>query len=153
MARTRILLADDHREMRDCVTKLLEREHEIIEAVGDGRSFLEAASRLNPDLCLLDISMPIIDGIQAAAQLQSSGSTAKVIMLTISEGEDFVREAFKNGASGYVIKRRIATDLALAVTEVLRHTSLAWGCVWWRAAIQRTLNRSTGVESPDELSC
>jgi DNA-binding NarL/FixJ family response regulator len=119
VARTRILLADDHEEMRDCVTKLLEREYEIVEAVGDGRSFLEAASRLNPDLCLLDISMPIIDGIQAAAQLKASGSTAKVIMLTISEGEDFVREAFKNGASGYVIKRRIATDLALAVTEVL----------------------------------
>ena len=119
MARTRILLADDHEEMRDFVTKLLEREYEIVEAVGDGRTFLEAASRLNPDLCLLDISMPIMDGIQAAAQLKASGSTAKVIMLTICEGEDFVREAFKNGASGYVIKRRIARDLALAVTEVL----------------------------------
>ena len=119
MARTRILLADDHEEMRDFVTKLLEREYEIVDAVGDGRTFLEAASKLNPDLCLLDISMPIIDGIQVAAQLKASGSTAKVIMLTISEGEDFVREAFKNGASGYVIKSRIATDLVLAVTEVL----------------------------------
>lgn len=119
MARTRILLADDHEEMRDFVTKLLEREYEIVGAVGDGRTFLEAASKLNPDLCLLDISLPIIDGIQAAAQLKASGSTAKVIMLTISEGEDFVREAFKNGAYGYVIKRRIATDLALAVREVL----------------------------------
>ena len=119
MAGTRILLADDHEEMRDLVTKLLEREYEIVEAVGDGRTFLEAASKLNPDLCLLDISMPIIDGIQASAQLKASGSTAKVIMLTISEGEDFVREAFKNGASGYVVKRRIATDLTLAVTEVL----------------------------------
>ena len=85
----------------------------------DGRTFLEAASKLNPDLCLLDISMPIIDGIQAAAQLKASGSTAKVIMLTISEGEDFVSEAFKHGASGYVVKRRMATDLTLAVTEVL----------------------------------
>lgn len=119
MARNRILLAEDHEEMRDFVTKLLEREYEIVGAVGDGRTFLEAASKLNPDLCLLDISMPTIDGIQAAAQLKASGSTAKVIMLTISEGEDFVSEAFKNGASGYVIKRRIATDLALAVKEVL----------------------------------
>lgn len=119
MARTRILLADDHEEMRDFVTQMLEQEYEIVDAVGDGRTFLEAASKLNPDLCLLDISMPIIDGIQAAAQLKASGSTAKVIMLTISEGEDFVREAFKNGASGYVVKRRIATDLTLAVTEVL----------------------------------
>lgn len=119
MARTRILLADDHQEMRDFVTQLLEGEYEIVQAVGDGRTFLEAASKLNPDLCLLDISMPIIDGLQAAAQLKASGSTAKIIMLTISEGEDFVREAFKNGASGYVIKARIETDLVLAVTEVL----------------------------------
>ena len=119
MARTRILLADDHEEMRNFVTQMLEQEYEIVEAVADGRTFLEAASKLKPDLCLLDISMPIIDGIQAVAQLKASGSSAKVIMLTISEGEDFVREAFKNGASGYVIKRRIATDLALAVTEVL----------------------------------
>ncbi|HZJ43793.1 MAG TPA: response regulator transcription factor [Pyrinomonadaceae bacterium] len=119
MARTRILLADDHEEMRNFVTQMLEQEYEIVEAVADGRTFLEAASKLKPDLCLLDISMPIIDGIQAVAQLKASGSSAKVIMLTISEGEDFVSEAFKNGASGYVIKRRIATDLALAVTEVL----------------------------------
>jgi len=119
VARTRILLADDHEEMRNFVTQMLEQEYEIVEAVPDGRTFLEAASKLKPDLCLLDISMPIIDGIQAVAQLKASGSSAKVIMLTISEGEDFVSEAFKNGASGYVIKRRIATDLALAVTEVL----------------------------------
>jgi len=119
VARTRILLADDHEEMRNFVTQMLEQEYEIVEAVADGRTFLEAASKLKPDLCLLDISMPIIDGIQAVAQLKASGSSAKVIMLTISEGEDFVSEAFKNGASGYVIKRRIATDLALAVTEVL----------------------------------
>ena len=63
--------------------------------------------------------MPVIDGIEAAAQLKASGSAAKIIMLTIHEDNDFVRASFKSGASGYVIKSRIATDLILAVTEVL----------------------------------
>jgi DNA-binding NarL/FixJ family response regulator len=119
VARARILLADDRQEMRDFVTQLLETDFEIVQAVGDGRAFLEAASKLNPDLCLLDISMPIIDGIQAAAQLKASGSTAKIIMLTIHEDNDFVRASFKNGASGYVVKTRIASDLVIAVREVL----------------------------------
>ena len=67
MVRTRILLADDHREIRAVVTRMLEKEYEIVESVTDGQALLEAASKLNPDLCVVDISMPIIDGIQAAA--------------------------------------------------------------------------------------
>ena len=118
MARTRILLADDHQEIRAIVTELLEREYEIV-VVTDGRALLDAASKLNPDLCVVDISMPVIDGIQAAAELTASGSKAKIIMLTIHEDDDFVQASFKNGASGYVVKARIATDLVVAVTEVL----------------------------------
>ena len=82
MARPRILLADDHQRMRDFLTRMLEPDFDIVGAVADGRSFLEAAQRLKPDLCLLDISMPVIDGIKAAAQLRESGCKAKVLMLT-----------------------------------------------------------------------
>ena len=103
MARARILLADHHQRMRDFLTQMLEPEFEIVGAVADGRSFLEAAKRLKPDLCLLDISMPIVDGIKAAAQLKESGSTTKILVLTVQEDEDFVRASFNNGASGYVI--------------------------------------------------
>jgi DNA-binding NarL/FixJ family response regulator len=117
--RTRILLADDHLEIRAVVTKMLEREYEIVESVTDGQALLEAASKLNPDLCVVDISMPIIDGIQAAAELKASGSNTKIIMLTIHEDDDFVRASFENGASGYVVKSRIASDLVVAVKEVL----------------------------------
>ncbi len=119
MARPRILLADDHQKMRDFLTQMLEPEFEIVGAVADGRSFLEAAQRLKPDLCLLDISMPVIDGIKAAAQLKDSGCKAKVLMLTVQEDEDFVRASFNNGALGYVIKSRIAADLFVALKEVL----------------------------------
>ena len=119
MARIRILLADDHREIRAIVTEMLEREYEILESVTDGRALLEVASKLKPDLCVVDISMPIIDGIEAVARLKASGSKAKIIMLTIYKDYDFVQASFENGASGYVLKARIATDLVVAVTEVL----------------------------------
>jgi len=119
VARSRILLADDHKDMRKIVVQLLEREFEILDPVADGAAFLEAASRLKPDVCLLDISMPIMNGIEAAIQLKERGSTAKVIFLTIHEDRDFIEAALRIGASGYVFKRRIRSDLSLAVTEAL----------------------------------
>ncbi|MFL6228113.1 MAG: response regulator transcription factor [Pyrinomonadaceae bacterium] len=119
MTRARILLADDHKGMRDRVIRLLEREFEMLEPVKDGRALLEAATRLQPDVCLLDISMPDINGIEAAARLKESGSKAKVIFLTIHEDPDFLVAALKAGASGYVVKPRMASDLRAAVKEVL----------------------------------
>ena len=119
MRRARILLADDHQEMRDLVVQLLQAEFEILQAVGDGRAFLEAAVDLKPDLCLVDISMPFVNGLEAAAQLKDAGFATKVIILTIHEDLDFVRASFRNGASGYVVKSRIGTDLLPAVNEVL----------------------------------
>lgn len=117
--RARILLADDHQEMCDIVVRLLENEHEIIQTVEDGGALLEAETRLQPDLCLVDISMPVMNGIEAVLQLKQRGSKVKIIMLTIHEDGDFARAAFRNGASGYVVKSRMATDLRLAVKEVL----------------------------------
>jgi DNA-binding NarL/FixJ family response regulator len=119
VTRARILLADDHQEMRDFAVQLLEPEFEIVQAVEDGHAFLEAALKLKPDLCVLDISMPIINGIEAAARLKERGSMSKVIILTIHDDSDFLQAAFRSGASGYVVKSRMATDLRIAVTEVL----------------------------------
>jgi DNA-binding NarL/FixJ family response regulator len=119
VARARILLADDHNEIRKIIVHLLEGQFEILDAVADGRSFLEAASKLKPDVCLLDIFMPIMNGIQAASQLKERGSTAKVIFLTVHEDQDFIQAALRIGASGYVFKRRIRSDLSLAVCEAL----------------------------------
>ena len=119
MTRARIMFADDHKEMRDRVVSLLEREFEMLEPVADGRALLLAAAKLKPDLCLLDISMPIMNGIEAATQLKQSGSTAKVVFLTIHEDLDFVRAAFNAGALGYVVKSRIATELRVALREAL----------------------------------
>ena len=119
MARPRILLADAHSEMRDMVVHLLEPEFEMLEPVANGHALLEKASELKPDVCLLAISMPIINGIEAAAQLISTDSKARIIFLTIDGDLDFVDAALKTGALGYVIKPRIVSDLKTAVKEVL----------------------------------
>ncbi|MBV9959002.1 MAG: response regulator transcription factor [Acidobacteria bacterium] len=105
--------------MRDRVIRMLRQEFEMLEPVQDGRALLEAASKLQPDVCLMDISMPIINGIEAAARLKESGSKAKIIFLTIHEDQDFLVAALKAGASGYVVKPRMASDLRDAVKEVL----------------------------------
>jgi len=112
-------LADDHKEIRDKVKRYLESEFDVIDAVENGRALLDAAARLDPDVCLLDISMPILDGIETANQLKESGSKAKVIFLTVHEDSDFLQAALKTGASGYVFKRRMASDLHRAVKEAL----------------------------------
>ena len=119
MTRPRILLADDHKEMRDRIKRYLELDFDVIAAVENGRTLLEAAARLNPDICLLDISMPVLNGIETAIQLRQSGSTAKVLFLTIHEDPDFLDAALRTGASGYVLKRRMASDLRPAIRDVL----------------------------------
>jgi DNA-binding NarL/FixJ family response regulator len=119
VVRARILLADDYKGMRDRAARLLEPEFEVVGAVGDGRALLEAASQTKPDVCVIDISMPIISGIEAAVQLRESGSTAKIIFLTVHEDPDFVQAALDAGASGYVLKSRMASDLRNAIKGVM----------------------------------
>jgi DNA-binding NarL/FixJ family response regulator len=105
--------------MRDRAVRLLEPEFEVVGAVGDGYALLEAASQTKPDVCVIDISMPVLSGIRAAAQLKESGSTAKIIFLTVHEDPDFVQAALDAGASGYVLKSRMASDLLTAIKGVL----------------------------------
>lgn len=119
MRRARILVADDHELMRERVVRLLRNDFEVVEAVADGKALLEAAARLKPDVCVLDISMPILDGIQTATHLKRSDWPTKVIFLTIHTDSDFVGAALKSGAEGYVFKGRMGADLVVAIREVL----------------------------------
>lgn len=119
MRRARILVAEDHKLMRERVVSLLKREFDVVEAVANGKALLEAAALLKPDVCVLDISMPLLNGIETVVHLKQSDSTAKVIFLTIHHDSDFIGAAFKSGVEGYVFKTRMAADLILAVREVL----------------------------------
>jgi len=105
--------------MLDHVAHLLEPEFEVVGTAGDGQAALDAAASLQPDVLVMDISMPVLSGLQAARELKRAGSRAKIVFLTVHEESDFVRESFATGGSGYVIKPRLGTDLAVAIRDAL----------------------------------
>jgi DNA-binding NarL/FixJ family response regulator len=105
--------------MREKILQVLEDDFVVVGVVVDGLAFLEAAAQMKPDLCIIDISMPTLSGIEAAKKLKESGSDAKIIFLTVDDDPDFVRAALAVGASAYVSKSGMATDLANAINEAL----------------------------------
>lgn len=119
MSRTRLLVAESHAGMRERIVQMLEHDFDVVGVVGDGLAFLEAASRMKPNVCLVDISMPSLSGIEAAIQLKEGGSDAKVVFLTLYEDPDYLRAALATGASGYVLKSRMTTDLVIAIKEAM----------------------------------
>lgn len=119
----RILLADDSPYMLQAARLILEPEFQIVGTVDDGEAVLEAMQSLKPDVLILDISMGLMNGLEAARLLTRIGSKAKIVFLTVHKDQEFVEEAFSAGAMGYVIKPRLGTDLLIAVREALRgHT-------------------------------
>lgn len=120
MVRPRVLLADDHTLLLEAFQKLLEPECEVVGVVGDGRTLLEAAPQLNPDVVVLDIAMPRLNGLHAGRQLKEMMPEVKLIFLTVNEDPDFAAEAFQLGASGYVLKGSAASELFEAIREVGR---------------------------------
>lgn len=115
----RILIADDHAEILDEVRKLLEKDYEIVAAVEDGAQLVEAAFEHKPDLVITDISMPVMNGFEAAAKLRSRGLKADIIFLTVQSTAAYVRKARSVGANGYVLKVYANEQLPAAVAEVL----------------------------------
>ncbi|MFO0807630.1 MAG: response regulator transcription factor [Gemmataceae bacterium] len=120
MNRPRVLLADDHRLLREAFEQLLKPECDVVGTVGDGRAALAAARELQPDIVVLDIAMPLLNGLDAARQLKSEMPKIKVIFLTMSEDPDVAAEAFRTGASGYLLKNSAASELLQAIREVYR---------------------------------
>jgi DNA-binding NarL/FixJ family response regulator len=118
MKRPRVVLADDHRLLREAFARVLEPDCEVVGAVGDGREVLTAAQELRPDIVVLDIGMPLLNGLEAARQLKRMMPDVKVIFLTMNEDADVAAEAFRVGASGYLVKNSAASELLQAIREV-----------------------------------
>ena len=117
--RPRVLVADDHRAMLDSLVRLLTREFDVVAAVSDGASAVTEAEQLEPDLLVLDIAMPGLSGIAAAARLKAQGSTAKVVFVTNMRDREFVQESLALGDVGFVVKDRLVADLLPAIRRVL----------------------------------
>jgi DNA-binding NarL/FixJ family response regulator len=115
----RVLLADDHPAMLKAVTRMLAPHFDVVAAVSDGKAALDAAEQTNPDVILSDIMMPGLDGLRVAKELRETKSGAKIVFLASQEDDDYIAEALNVGARGYVVKRRLQSDLVPAMNFAL----------------------------------
>jgi DNA-binding NarL/FixJ family response regulator len=120
MKKPRIIIADDHSILLAGLRKLVQETCEVVGMVEDGRALIEAAERLKPELILLDISMPLLNGLDAARQLKKLVPDAKLLFLTMHSSPTYATEAFKVGASGYLLKQSAASELPQAIEAVLK---------------------------------
>jgi DNA-binding NarL/FixJ family response regulator len=116
-------MADDHAMLLDAFKALLEPEFDVIGTVTDGRRLLEEFSRLHPDVVVLDVAMPLLNGLDAGRQLKAQQKSVKLIYLTMNPDPDLASEALRLGASGYVLKSSAFQELIQAIHEVLRGRS------------------------------
>ena len=123
MGRPRVLLADDHALLLGAFEKLLASEYDVVGQVSDGRAVVAAAETLKPDVIVLDISMPLLNGLEAGRQIKQKSRGIKLVFLTMNEDADLAAEAFRSGASGYVLKRSATSELLTALREVLQGRS------------------------------
>jgi DNA-binding NarL/FixJ family response regulator len=123
MKKTRILLADDHKIILEALKNLLEPEFEVVDTVIDGRSLVSTAIKLKPDVIILDISMPLLNGLEAGRQLKTALPATKFIYLTMNQDHDIIAEAFKIGATGFLLKHSAAAELRSAIREAIRGRS------------------------------
>jgi len=120
MEKTTVLLADDHRIVLEGLKGLLAGEFDVIGTVEDGRALLEQARQLRPDVIVVDIAMPLLNGIDAVKQIKKSGLDTKVVFLTMHHDAMYAKEAFEAGASGFVLKHSAPSELTTAIREALK---------------------------------
>jgi DNA-binding NarL/FixJ family response regulator len=123
MTRPTVLLADDHTMLLEAFQKLLADECDVVGAVSDGRALVSAAATLRPDVIVVDVTMPLLNGIDAARQIKHARPDARIIFLTMNEDPEIAAEAFRAGACGYLLKRSAASELVTAILEAMQHRS------------------------------
>lgn len=148
---TRLIIADDHRLIAEAFQKLLEPACDVIATVTDGRALLAAARDLRPDVIVLDVAMPLLNGLDAARYIRKMDPTIKLVFVTVSEDPDIAAEAFRAGGSAYLLKRSAGAELLTAIHEVLKGrsyvTSLVTGGV-----VQSLMRHRDGEERSRELT-
>lgn len=120
MKRPRVLLADDHQMLADALRRVIEPRCEVVGTVGDGRALLEAAGRLKPDIVVLDIGMPHLNGFDAGRKLKHTLPDVKLVFMTMHEDPYLVGEAFRAGASAFLLKEAAASELIDAIDQVTK---------------------------------
>jgi DNA-binding NarL/FixJ family response regulator len=120
MHRPRILIADDHNLVAELCKKLLEPEFEVVGVVDNGRTLVQAAAELKPEVIVVDIAMPILNGLDAGQRVKESSPAVKLVYLTMNSDPELAAEAFRRGAAAYLLKTCAASELVIAVRNVVR---------------------------------
>ncbi len=126
------MVAEDHAAVRSSVVRLLSKNYDVVGTVNDGRALLEATDTMQPDVLVVDLSLPVISGIEAAGILKKTARPTKIVFITVHNDPDFVRAARDAGALGYVLKQQMSTDLSKAVEK-------AYAGEWFTSASVREL--------------
>ncbi len=145
----RVIIADDHALVAEGVTKLIEREVQLVGSVADGRALVQAVEKLNPDLALVDISLPLLNGLDACRQIKKANPAVKVIILTMHLEKHFVTEAFRAGVSGYVLKQSVTDELIFAIKEVLKGRTYVSPLVT-QSLVEQALQPAPGAQTVDQ---
>ena len=144
----RVLLADDHVLVAEGIQKLLEPEFELVGIVGDGRSLVAAATKLQPDVAVVDISLPLLNGLDASRQVKKANPNIKIIVLTMHSEATFVTHAFRVGVSGYVLKQSVGSELVQSIREVMKGRTFVSPMVT-QSLVDQAVNPVASM-SPDE---
>ena len=120
MSKPRVIIADDHVLLAEAFEKLLSPECDVVAKITDGRALVEAARRVRPDLVLLDIAMPLLNGLDAARQIHAIDPTIRLIFVTMNDDPDLAAEAFRAGATAYLLKRSPASELLTAIRQAMK---------------------------------
>lgn len=150
MSRPRIVLADDHILLLEAFEKLLSGEFDVVGKAGDGRSLLDLANRLQPDVAVLDMMMPGLNGLDTARQLRATLKRVGLVFLTMMEDAELAAETIRLHACGYVLKRSAGSELATAIREVLQGRSYVTPLL--TGGVVRALERSGNGEHRHELT-
>ena len=137
----KVIVADDHRLVAEGVVKILEKKYDVVAISADGRSLIEAVEKFRPALALVDISLPLLNGLDACRHLKKSCPEVKIIILTMHSEQHFVNEAFRIGIGGYVLKSSVTDELLFAAQEVLK------GCTYISPVVAQGLV-DQALESP-----
>jgi len=123
MPKPRVIIADDHTMLLEAFEKLLAPECDVIAKVTDGRALLAAVRDLHPDVVMLDIAMPLLNGLDAGRQIKQMDASIKLVFVTMNEDPDLAAEAFRAGASAYLLKRSAGSELLTAIREAMKRRS------------------------------
>jgi len=145
-------MADDHTLVLEGIRKLLENEFELVGAVEDGHALLGLAEELRPDVILLDISMPLLNGIEACRQLVRSMPKVRVIFLTMHADVVYVEEALRAGGVGYLLKRSAASELITAIKAVMRGERYVTPLIDWKESTTSIRRKEARTKASDRLS-